>query len=47
MKLPEEGGQQERDIAQKFNGYAQVLEERWFRTASVLRRIGIVLKNTA
>jgi hypothetical protein len=39
MKSPTEGGQQERQIAERYQGYANQVADRWPRTAAMLRRI--------
>jgi hypothetical protein len=39
MKSPTAGGEQERQIAEKYQGYANQVADRWPRTAAMLRRI--------
>jgi hypothetical protein len=39
MKSPTEGGRQEREIAERYQGYANRVADRWPRTAAMLRRI--------
>jgi hypothetical protein len=36
---PTEGGVQERELAEQYTGYAAVLNDRWPRTAAMLRSI--------
>jgi hypothetical protein len=36
---PYEGGRQEREIAERYERYAQTVGDRWPRTAAMLRRI--------
>jgi alpha-L-fucosidase len=39
MKSPTAGGEQERQIAERYQGYANQVSDRWPRTAAMLRRI--------
>lgn len=39
VKSPTAGGQQERQIAERYEGYANQVADRWPRTAAMLRRI--------
>lgn len=39
MKAQTEGGLQERQLAERYQGYANQVGDRWHRTAAMLRRI--------
>lgn len=39
MKAQTEGGRQERELAERYQGYANQVSDRWPRTAAMLRRI--------
>ncbi|HJP93519.1 MAG TPA: hypothetical protein VJ875_16285 [Pyrinomonadaceae bacterium] len=47
MKSQTEGGAQEREIAERYQGYANQLSDRWPRTAAMLRRIARVYVSDA
>jgi hypothetical protein len=38
-KGPLEGGDQERDLARRYEGYADRISPRWYRTADLLHRV--------
>ena len=47
MRNPTEGGEQERQLAKRYEKAAALMDERWHRTAAMLRRLADTYRRQA